>query len=149
MAKRETLTAAQVAAALTETSGLAYLAAEKLKVSARTVYNYAEKYPLVKEALNHQKGKRLDVTEGKLWQAVLDGEAWAICFYLKTQGKDRGYIERMVHAGDPASPIKAQHEHTGDVSLTVTAADVEAARMVLGAAGGDVHRNGRSQPVDT
>jgi hypothetical protein len=26
--------------------------------------------------------------------AVLAGEAWAVCFYLKTQAKDRGYVER-------------------------------------------------------
>jgi hypothetical protein len=94
MAKRETLTVEQVVAALATTNGLVYLAAERLQVSARTVYRYARRYPTVKEALDAHKGKRLDTAEASLWNAVLKGEAWAVCFYLKTQGKDRGYVER-------------------------------------------------------
>jgi hypothetical protein len=26
---------------------------------------------------------------------VLAGEAWAVCFYLKCQARDRGYIEKQ------------------------------------------------------
>lgn len=83
-----------VAKALAETNGLVFMAAERLKVSARTVYRYGERYPSVREAMEHQKGKRLDTAEASLWRAVLAGEAWAVCFYLKTQGKQRGYVER-------------------------------------------------------
>lgn len=35
-----------------------------------------------------------DDAESALYKAVREGEAWAVCFYLKTQGKDRGYCER-------------------------------------------------------
>lgn len=95
MAKREKFKPDQVVAALKANSGLVYITADALGVSAQTVYNYANKYPAVKEAIGHEKGKRLDSAESALWKAVLDGEAWAVCFYLKTQGKIRGYVERQ------------------------------------------------------
>src|SRR5262249_17341747 len=33
--------------------------------------------------------------ENVLYEAALRGEAWAVCFYLKCQAKDRGYVERQ------------------------------------------------------
>lgn len=94
MAKKERYKPEQVAQALKETNGLVYLAAEKLNVNAATIYRYGERHEIVKDAIAHAKGKRLDTAEASLWKAILNGEAWAVCFYLKTQGKERGYIER-------------------------------------------------------
>jgi hypothetical protein len=37
----------------------------------------------------------VDNAESALNRSVLSGEAWAVCFTLKTQGKSRGYIERQ------------------------------------------------------
>ncbi|MEI8016283.1 MAG: hypothetical protein D4R81_07615 [Nitrospiraceae bacterium] len=37
----------------------------------------------------------LDEAEAALHKAVMRGEAWAVCFTLKTQGKGRGYTERL------------------------------------------------------
>jgi hypothetical protein len=110
MAKREKLKPEQVVAALKETGGLVYLAAERLDCVAQTVYNYANRYPAVKEAMKHQKGRRLDTAEASLWKAILAGEAWAVCFYLKTQGKERGYVERteLVGGGGDTAPIRIE-----------------------------------------
>lgn len=36
-----------------------------------------------------------DNAESALNRAVINGEAWAVCFTLKTQAKDRGYVERV------------------------------------------------------
>jgi hypothetical protein len=95
MAKKEKFTPAEVAAALRDAEGMVYLAAERLDVAASTVYRYAERHPEVREAMDHQKGRRLDTAENKLWAAVKRGSAWAVCFFLKTQGKARGYVERQ------------------------------------------------------
>lgn len=95
MAKREKNTPEEVAAALRATNGLVYLAADRLGVAASTIYRAAERHKEVAAALEHQKGKRLDTAEAALWKAVKAGEAWAVCFYLKTQGKARGYVERQ------------------------------------------------------
>ena len=37
----------------------------------------------------------LDIAEESLITAVKAGEAWAVCFLLKTRGKKRGYTERQ------------------------------------------------------
>jgi hypothetical protein len=52
-----------------------------------------------------------DNAESALYSAVLGGEAWAVCFYLKTQAKDRGYVERQEMTGKDGGAI--QQEHAG------------------------------------
>ena len=47
----------------------------------------------------------LDVGELSLLRAVQNGEAWAVCFLLKTQGKQRGYIERAEISGPDGGAI--------------------------------------------
>ena len=37
----------------------------------------------------------MDLAESALKRAVLAGEGWAVCFALKCQGKNRGYVERV------------------------------------------------------
>src|SRR5262245_19559983 len=106
MAGRQTLKPEQVVEALKATGGLVFLAAERLGVSVRSVYRYRERYACVAEAAEHEKGKRLDLAEASLWKAVLAGEGWAVCFYLKTQGKHRGYVER--HEVDGAVPVRLE-----------------------------------------
>lgn len=36
-----------------------------------------------------------DHAESSLYRALIAGESWAVCFFLKCQAKDRGYIERQ------------------------------------------------------
>jgi hypothetical protein len=101
MAGKQKFTPGQVIAALNHCSGLIFLAADRLGCTSRTVFNYANRYPSIRTAIDEKKGKRLDVAEAKLDAAVLAGEPWAIQFLLRTQGRDRGYGE--CH----------QHEHMG------------------------------------
>ena len=56
-----------------------------------------------------------DVAENALYKAVEAGEAWAVCFYLKCQAKDRGYFE------------KSEVDHTGNVTVHVKRVVVDAA----------------------
>lgn len=94
MAGKQRYTAAQVIAALLDTKGLVFLAARQLGCDADTVRNYMKRYPSVRAAAVQQRGEMVDLAESKLWQAIEDGEAWAITLCLKTLGKDRGYVER-------------------------------------------------------
>ena len=96
MASKEKYTVTQVVDALKAAKGRVYLAAEHLGCSYRTVYYYIDRHAKVKDAARHQKGRRGDVAESKLDAAVEAGEAWAICFLLKTQYKDRGYVEKSI-----------------------------------------------------
>jgi hypothetical protein len=85
----------QIVHALNETRGMIYLAAERLGCEADTVYNYAKRYASVREAIARHRGRTTDIAELKLYQAINEGEAWAVQFYLKTQGRDRGYVEKL------------------------------------------------------
>ena len=104
--KKEKFTAKQIIAALKDASGMVYVAARKLGCSHQTIYNYAKRYASVQEAINEERGHLIDTAELALKRAILDGEGWAICFTLKTIGKDRGYVE------------KHQIEHGGYIDVT-------------------------------
>lgn len=84
----------EVRQALAVCKGLIHLTASKLGVTDRTMYNYLERWPDLKEAIKEQRELRVDVAELSLCNAVAKGEPWAVCFTLKTQGKNRGYTER-------------------------------------------------------
>jgi len=84
-------TAEQIIAALKETKGMVYLAADRLGCHARTVLNYAERYKSVQEEIDFQREKLVDIGELKLYQAVMDGNEGMVKYLLSTRGKKRGY----------------------------------------------------------
>ncbi len=92
-------TAEEVIRALNDSQGLPALAADKLGCTAQTVYNYRDRYKSIAEAMHHQKEKRIDFAEGKLWQNINNNDTTAIIFFLKTQAKSRGYVERQEVSG--------------------------------------------------
>ena len=95
MRSREKYTPEQVIAALQDAKGLVFLAAHKLGCGRQTIARYQKRYPAVREAVVTAKGGMCDLAESKLYDAIESGAPWAICFYLKTQAKDRGYVERQ------------------------------------------------------
>lgn len=95
MAKKERYTAEQVREALTKHHGLVSGAAGMLGCSVQTIYNYIEKYQTVKDAVAAESEKLKDLAESRLFRCIDQGQAWAICFYLKCKAKDRGYVERQ------------------------------------------------------
>ena len=87
-------TTEQIKAALIKAKGYYYLAANHLKCHAKTIERYVEKYPALKEIVTQFRGKRIDQVEEVLSKKALAGEPWAVIFFLKTQGRSRGYTER-------------------------------------------------------
>ena len=86
MAKQR-YTAAQVVEALDKHKGMVYLAAEALGCSHVTIYNYANRYKSVQEAIDRNRGHVLDTAELSLYNAILGGEHWAItCIEDHRQG---------------------------------------------------------------
>lgn len=102
-----------VITAIQKANGKVSLAAKSLKCSRQTVMNYVNEYPVVKEALEDARELTLDIAEDKLFKAIKKGEAWAICFYLKTQGKSRGYIERQEFTGSDGEAVKVVISYAG------------------------------------
>ena len=88
------LTAAKMRDAIKEARGFITKAADLCGVSRTTFYKYLNKYETVKEALEDERESRHDYVETKLMQAIEGNNIAAIIFYLKTQCKARGYVER-------------------------------------------------------
>lgn len=102
------LTNASIAKSLSESRGLIAVAARKLGVERSTIYRRVTKSPQLRQALEDAREFTTDVAEAKLFQAIEQGEAWAVCFYLKTQGKERGYAEkREIDHTTGGEPLRA------------------------------------------
>jgi len=82
------------------------IAAKLLGCDRQTIYNAMEQFPELQEALTASREHSLDLAELSLLKSVTKGEAWAVCFYLKTQGRKRGYVERVDVSAD-ASTLEA------------------------------------------
>jgi transposase-like protein len=96
----------QMIKALEESKGLIAPAARALGCSRATVRSYIDEYSAVAQAKLDQEEAVKDMAENALYAAILRGEAWAICFYLKCRAKDRGYVERAELTGANAAPVK-------------------------------------------
>jgi len=91
---QELFTPEQVIAALEATAGIITHAAAMLKCHRTTIREYIRRYPQVEIALEDVREKMLDLTEGELIKQIKKGNMTAITFYLRTQGKARGYSDR-------------------------------------------------------
>jgi transposase-like protein len=96
----------QIIEALEESKGLIAPAARKLGCARDTIRKYIDEYAEVAQAKLDQREAVTDMAENALYQAILDREAWAVCFYLKCMAKDRGYVERAELTGTNGAPVK-------------------------------------------
>lgn len=101
------LDAELVAAALAELHGNVAATAKRFNVARASVFQLIGKRPALQKVLADAREGMIDHAESALYRAVGKGEAWAVCFYLKTQGKSRGYIERneVEHSGFLDTPL--------------------------------------------
>ena len=95
----ERLPVAKVAEALRAARGLQRFAAQKLGCHRHTVASMIRKYPELAQIVDEEREGVLDTAEAKLLEAIGRGEMTAILFYLKCQGKRRGYVERTEITG--------------------------------------------------
>ena len=63
-------------------------------VTRSAVGNFITDHPELKPVRDEARESVKDDVESVLWREAKSGEAWAVCFFLKTQAKDRGYVER-------------------------------------------------------
>lgn len=91
------ITASEAVNAVQGSKGIIKVVANRLGCSRQHVYNLMDKFVTVKEAVEEEREGMKDFTEGKLFQQIDAGNMTAIIFYLKTQAKDRGYVERQEH----------------------------------------------------
>lgn len=83
----------QILKAVENSGGFVSLIADRVGCSLTSIYNWIEKDEDVAAAIKREKVKQVDHAEGKLQSLIKKENPTAIIFYLKTQGKDRGYYE--------------------------------------------------------
>lgn len=106
MAKRSRYKQADIIDAINESeNGLPSEVADILGCCDATVYNYRNKHSAIDKAFSEKKERRKDFVEGKLFSEIKKGNITAIIFFLKTQAKDRGYVERQEVTGVSNEPI--------------------------------------------
>jgi len=111
--KKREQTAARIIKAIGECNGLLTVAAAKAGVSYTTINRYVAEFPTVKQASLDARERMLDYAEGKLYSKIKAGDNTAIIFYLKTQGKARGYIERQEFANPIGESFRVEHDAKG------------------------------------
>jgi hypothetical protein len=104
MAKKR-YTQQQIIDAITKAEGFISAAAINLGCDIGTVYNYIKRYPAIEQVVKDVRYKQVDFVESKLLKLIKDENPTAIIFYLKTQAKDRGYIERQEITGADGGPV--------------------------------------------
>ena len=70
-------------------------ACKQLNIHRSMFYDYYNNDLEFKTQIDDIKNIALDFVESKLINKIKEGDTIAILFYLKTQGKKRGYIERQ------------------------------------------------------
>lgn len=94
----------RVIKALEENGGLIAHAARDLECPYKVLRKYIEDNVSVKKALETIKTANVERAERKLRELVEGGHLGAICFTLKCQGRDRGWVEN-VDVNMPTVPI--------------------------------------------
>lgn len=108
----EAYTDEQIAKALIANRGLQYLAADALGMNYSHLSVRIGESEYLKNIKVQCVQKRLDVAEKGLSELTEEKELGAICFFLKTIGKSRGYVESNHITVDPQT-LK-QHQQLMD-----------------------------------
>jgi hypothetical protein len=95
----------QIIGALEECKGMIAPAARRLGCDRNTIKRYLKEYGEIAQAIADQREAVTDEAELALYDSIKAREAWAVCFYLKCQGKARGYVERAEITGQNGGPV--------------------------------------------
>lgn len=91
---REKYSSEQVAEALVAAGGVQADAARILGCGRATINGYVRRYPDLQQLIIDTREENLDLAESQLIKKMKEGNMTAVIFYLKTQGKQRGYVEK-------------------------------------------------------
>lgn len=106
--RKPRITHKQAEAALNAMSGNVSAAARSLGISRNWLDTLIKRSEKLQQVVHDARQSMCDNAESALNRAVINGEAWAVCFTLKTQAKDRGYVERTQQeiTGRDGGPIE-------------------------------------------
>jgi hypothetical protein len=96
---------ADVMALVDEKHGNVAAIARALGVARPTIYKRINESVNLQEALSSARETMLDNVESALYSQALNDNTTAMIFFLKTQGKSRGYTERQEITGIDGNPV--------------------------------------------
>ncbi len=82
-------------AALEKSMGVVSTACAALGISRTNHYKWIKEDAVYKQRYEELRDVALDYAESKLYEMIGKNNTAATIFYLKTKGKDRGYVERQ------------------------------------------------------
>jgi hypothetical protein len=92
--EKDPLDLIEVGAAITKCCGNFTAAARYLGACRQTISRLVSANESLQRVTEEARESALDDVEGALLTAAKQGKAWAVCFYLKCQGKHRGWVEK-------------------------------------------------------
>ena len=92
----DTIKRAQIEA-LEKSLGIVTTACRQTGVARSTHYKWMQEDEEFAQAVKDLDDVAIDFAESKLHKRIEAGDTTAVIFYLKTKGKNRGYIERQEH----------------------------------------------------
>ena len=111
-------TVAQVERAIVVSRGNILAAANNLKCSRETVYAKIRRHSRLQKVVDEQREEMLDFAEAKLYNQIRDDNLTAIIFFLKTQGRVRGYSQRFeVEGAEDGRPIAVSERRDVTIKL--------------------------------
>jgi hypothetical protein len=84
-----------VIAALTETCGIVTSACQHAEVGRTQFYKWMKEDPEFAQQVKDIENVALDFVESKLMENIENNDVASVIFFLKTKGKNRGYVERQ------------------------------------------------------
>jgi hypothetical protein len=131
------VTNAQILEALMKSAGIISAAAEQLPICRQAVQNRLRRSPGLRKQADKITEVNLDFAESKLLENIKEGNVASIIFYLKTKGKDRGYVER--------TETKSEHTERRELSVSITEGVQALSEVMAAVIAGDPDSNG-AQP---
>jgi hypothetical protein len=83
-------------------------------VTRAAVANFITAHPELAPVRDEARETVKDDVESELYKQARSGEAWAVCFFLKTQAKDRGYVERSEVEQTTSARLVVEEDVVGD-----------------------------------
>ena len=102
--------------ALEKSLGVVSTACKAAGISRDTHYRWLKEDPDYKAQVEELSEVAVDFAESHLHKLIKDGNPAATIFFLKTKGKNRGYVERQEIAVAEKKPLSWFTDDNADVS---------------------------------
>ena len=103
--------------ALEKSLGVVTTACRSVGIERGTFYRYCREDKEFSDIVKELDNVVLDFVESKLHKQIMEDNTAATIFFLKTKGKNRGYIERTEHTGVDGESINIMLKVSQDQNI--------------------------------